>query len=128
MPTYEYYCETCDCYFDMMTTIAERNNVQCSCGRSASRVYTRKISLANVTEIAAPDQAGQTFASVRELEAYARSRGKEVVSDQDSSWRKLRDRIRDNAEKAARTAGFRDLEHRRAVRREQKRNGHDGDW
>lgn len=126
MPLYDMRCDTCDTFDEVFCRYENRNDQAChSCGTLMYIVYKKPLRVVGILPSRPLTLRKQEleFTSNAELRRYQKENPNTVFVDtSDSAWRKHKDSARENAERVAKKAGYRDLDERRSIRkRENKR-------
>lgn len=125
MPLYEGRCSEHG-NFEVMRTVNEyvlNAGLNCpECGHRAKTIIAPVRTIGPMpSKPLVIEQIGQTFNSRAEERRYFESHpDRRIVSPDDSSFLKLRDDAREQAEKAAKRMGYRDHDERRAKRKIEK--------
>ena len=118
MPLYDVRCIECQTYEEVFCTIPERETQFCAaCGSRMSVVIggVRTVGPMPSKPLDMEKQLGVKFHSNQELRNYQAANPNVVFVDRgDTALKNRKDHAREQSETAARRAGFRDLDHRRA--------------
>jgi len=130
MPTYDFWCPSCEEELEVFCPIAERDNQTCGiCEGPLVREFRSGAQVIGATHSRPIDFSKQlgrrgvfeTNAAARDHERKMEEKGWVLVDKKDTVVKNWNDEISESRDRKARAGGYRDVRHRNQSIREQKR-------